>query len=243
MLWRMNSVHLDVWEDVRAQVLACHLQLCDRLYCGPVLGFKFRFMAQPIRHRLLGEPAAQMDRYALSKSLLPSSDPHGNLNGRFWCGRPHAPDHTQAGLCFQQAGVLVTTQGGLYPCKSVAKKRKSGAPKPQTDFSKRVREAMRLREVQGEAELVRLIHAVAPGDELEEFRRKSLSQQMVNHVLNGEAERSYFTPFIAAALEVSAIWLGWGIGPREAAPLRYEDNGAVYAEPVQRGRRTSGLKS
>lgn len=151
-------------------------------------------------------------------------------------------DHTQARLCFQQARVLALKQGHLYAWQTVAPKKKAGPSKPAlTAFGRRVRDAMKLRGVDGEADLVKRIQALAPGDENEEFRRKSLTQQMVNHVLNGHAERSYFTPFIAAALEVSAIWLGWGIGPQIVSVTN--ENEEVNDAPVHRGRRASGMKS
>lgn len=127
----------------------------------------------------------------------------------------------------------------------MASKKKTGSKK-QTAFGKRLREAMQMRGHRGEplaeADLVRRIHELAAGPEHEALRNKSLTQQMVNHVLNGEAERSYFTPFLAAALGVSALWLGWGVGRHSDLHVQFDDDDGTEVS-VPRGRRLANSKS
>lgn len=126
--------------------------------------------------------------------------------------------------------------------KNVSKKQRTTAkePKKDTPFGARVRKAMRWRGVD-EAALIELVQNTAPGDAFKELREKSLTQQMVNHIRNGKAERSYFTPFIAAALGVSPLWLGWGIGRPDASHIRPIDS--LEVDFALGGRRLAATKS
>lgn len=87
------------------------------------------------------------------------------------------------------------------------------------------------------AYLVRRMHEVAAGPEYDDLRSNSLTQQMINQILNNKASRSYFVPIIAAALRVSAVWLAFGIGDAGSAPAPAEMDEADW------GRRSAGSKS
>jgi hypothetical protein len=93
-----------------------------------------------------------------------------------------------------------------------ARKKKAAKKRAPNPFGERLARAMALRGIESEADLVRRIHALVPSDQHIDLRNKSLTQQMVNHILQFKAKRSYFTPFLAAALDVPCLWLAFGIG-------------------------------
>lgn len=64
-----------------------------------------------------------------------------------------------------------------------------------------------------EADLIRAVHRLTGEDSKTGGPvTRSLSQQTISALINGTTTKSFVMPFLARALGVDPLWLGWGIG-------------------------------
>jgi transcriptional regulator with XRE-family HTH domain len=125
--------------------------------------------------------------------------------------------------------MLASSQVTLY-ADAVAKK----SQRTPAGLAARLKLAMTAKGMT-QAQLIARIQQLAAGDKHEELRNR-LSQQMVSFVLSGEAERSYYAPFFAEALDVPHLWLAFGIGrgPNGNTTPQSAEHGKLPAESMAR---------
>lgn len=184
----------------------------------PILGLNSDLVLNPIGNGLLAERAATEEvGDTVGQSLLAASD----SNGAFDSFSAHGEQTYTSGL------VSSTSAYVSNPTSRLVRSRGMSKPQVTSPLGYRLKRAMDARKIK-ESALIVALHDLVPGPEHEDLRGK-LSQQMVNYLLKGGGERSFYTPFLAEALKVPCVWLAFGIGPDPFAegyppPLEISNN-------------------
>lgn len=180
----------------------------------PVFGLNGNLVIDPVGNGLLAKGlATEIVGDAIRQCFLAADNTHRSFDRV----SAHGKSCYTSGLVSSTSASVSQTTRPLVIFEAMSKATK------HSELGLRVTRAMTKRGVT-EASLVAKIQEWAPGDAHEKLRGK-LSQQMVNYITQGGAERSFYTPFLAAALDVPCIWLAFGLGPdpfAEEQPLAIE---------------------
>lgn len=222
--WMAKLGSLVAPKHIRSKLIPRYLTFGNVLDCRPIFRRNKRFIAQPLRNRLLTEGLAINEfRDAARQSGLAS----GNLDGFAQRGDVglHGGKHTTV-------VVNVNNQSGVPPWKAQATVRLMTG-KAATKRKEPIREAPLVRrDSQGRSLGDRLKLAMnARGQALgRAYRTKELladahkasglpegetvcSQQNYSKIVRDQISESAAVPAFAAALGINAIWLQYGHGP------------------------------
>lgn len=215
-------------EDIRPQMTTSHLQVGDRFECGPVVSVQQDFIQQPVRDVLLSDRPAHCIAEKLCEGSLAAP---GQLDGSAKSNNVRfIHEHILYTNRFVRVNepVCVTEQKGTCTVLQMRSTQRKTAIKPAKNkriavpgmdgktLGQRVGEAMAYqtgrRGTGTEYTQKDLLEDVNKMAVMDNESGPLLSQAMASAIMRGKVTRSAFTPYIAKACNVDAVWLAHGVG-------------------------------
>jgi len=213
-------------EDIWPEIAARDLVVGDRLECGPVVGVQKDFSRQPVRDVLLSDRPPHLGTEKLRQGSLAVAS---KLDRTPKCGNvrfihEHAL-YTNRFVSVNEPVCVTNYKPACTVLQMRTPQRKTAAPVrsnkrqalPGPDgktLGQRVSEAMAYESGRRRTSYVQkdLIQDVNRFVVVEGESELLFSQPMASAIMLGKVTRSSFTPYIAKACHVDAVWLARGTG-------------------------------